>query len=97
MKQLIAVNFGFKLTQKKYKENTYSSIERETRCIFKVISVNIYCILFQCLNKDGVKIVLIVTYQYKVRSDKLKDIILEFRDKDGYTKMLRYEGNMYQL
>ncbi|CAG2187807.1 unnamed protein product [Mytilus edulis] len=30
--------------------------------------------------------------EYKVRSDKLKDIILEFRDKDGYTKILRYEG-----
>ncbi|XP_052080290.1 uncharacterized protein LOC127718334 [Mytilus californianus] len=46
----------------------------------------------ESLNKDGVKIVLYVSYQYKVRSDKLRDIILEFRDKDGYTKFLRYEG-----
>ena len=46
----------------------------------------------QCLNKDGVKIVLDVTYQYKVRSSKLKEVILDFRDKDGYTKVLRYAG-----
>ncbi|XP_063411792.1 uncharacterized protein LOC134694680 [Mytilus trossulus] len=46
----------------------------------------------ESFNKDGVQIVLDVTYQYKVRSDKLREVILEFRDKDGYTKILKYEG-----
>ena len=46
----------------------------------------------ECLNKDGVKIVLDVTYQYKVKASKLREVILDFRDKDGYTKVLKYAG-----
>ena len=49
-------------------------------------------ISLQCLNKDGVKIVLDVTYQYKVKASKLREVILDFRDKDGYTKVLKYAG-----
>jgi len=49
-------------------------------------------ISLQCLNKDGVKIILDVTYQYKVKASKLREVILDFRDKDGYTKVLKYAG-----
>lgn len=56
--------------------------------VYKSLSFN----GLECLNKDGVKIVLDVTYQYKVRSAKLREVILDFRDKDGYTKVLRYAG-----
>lgn len=47
---------------------------------------------FQCYNKDGIKITLDVTYQYKVRSANLKKIILDFRNQTGYLKVLEYAG-----
>ncbi|KAK3082892.1 hypothetical protein FSP39_008218 [Pinctada imbricata] len=46
----------------------------------------------KCLNKDGVKIILDVTYQYKVRSANLREVIMDFRDYDGYKKVLKYAG-----
>ncbi|XP_071149905.1 uncharacterized protein [Mytilus edulis] len=46
----------------------------------------------QCYNKDGIKITLDVTYQYKVRSANLKKIILDFRNQTGYIKVLEYAG-----
>ncbi|KAJ8320122.1 hypothetical protein KUTeg_001709 [Tegillarca granosa] len=46
----------------------------------------------KCLNKDGVQIILDVTYQYKARAVNLREIILDFRDFDGYEKVLKYAG-----
>ncbi|CAG2252236.1 unnamed protein product [Mytilus edulis] len=46
----------------------------------------------ECLNKDGVKISLDVTYQYKVKSSKLRAVIIHFRNVDGYTNVLRNAG-----
>lgn len=46
----------------------------------------------ECYNKDGIKITLDVTYQYKVRSANLKKIILDFRNQTGYIKVLEYAG-----
>ncbi|XP_021354142.1 uncharacterized protein LOC110450764 isoform X2 [Mizuhopecten yessoensis] len=45
-----------------------------------------------CLNKDGVQIVLDVTYQYKVKAPKLREVIVDFRDYDGYKDVLKYAG-----
>lgn len=45
-----------------------------------------------CLNKDGVQIVLDVTYQYKVKASKLRTVIVDFRDYDGYKDVLKYAG-----
>ncbi|XP_060065622.1 uncharacterized protein LOC132545958 [Ylistrum balloti] len=45
-----------------------------------------------CLNKDGVQIVLDVTYQYKVKAAKLREVIIDFRDYDGYKDVLKYAG-----
>lgn len=45
-----------------------------------------------CLNKDGVQIILDVTYQYKVKPAKLREVILNFRDYDGYKDVLKYAG-----
>ncbi|XP_063411692.1 uncharacterized protein LOC134694593 [Mytilus trossulus] len=46
----------------------------------------------ECLNKDGVKITLDVTYQYKVKSSKLRAVIMDFRNLDGYTNVLINAG-----
>lgn len=56
---------------------------------------NIYYI--QCLNKDGVTITLDVTYQYKARPNNLRNIIMDFRDFDGYKEVLRYSGKLSLL
>ena len=49
-------------------------------------------LLFQCLNKDGVVVTLDVAYQYKARLSKLHDIILAFKDFDGYQAILKHTG-----
>ena len=50
------------------------------------------CVLCQCLNKDGVTIVLSVSYQYRAQPNHLKDIVLQFKDHSGYTRVLRSAG-----
>lgn len=46
----------------------------------------------QCLNKDGVKIQLDVTYQFKAKPKDLRQIILQFKDYDGYKSVLTNVG-----
>ncbi|XP_052783863.1 uncharacterized protein LOC128219831 [Mya arenaria] len=46
----------------------------------------------KCLNKDGVIITLDVTYQFKAQPTKLHDLIINFKDYDGYKKVLEYTG-----
>ncbi|KAL3854870.1 hypothetical protein ACJMK2_014109 [Sinanodonta woodiana] len=46
----------------------------------------------ECLNKDGVVIHLHVIYQFKARPNNLRDIILSYKDYDGYKKVLTYTG-----
>lgn len=45
-----------------------------------------------CLNKDGVVIDLDVTYQYKAKAKELRNIILSFKDFDGYKEILTQVG-----
>ena len=42
----------------------------------------------QCLNKDGIEIELDVQFQYRARPKHLREIILQFKDKDDYLKLL---------
>lgn len=46
----------------------------------------------QCLNADGVIITLDVTYQYKAQAAKLYDIVMNFKDYEGYKTVLQYTG-----
>ncbi|XP_060585158.1 uncharacterized protein LOC132741089 [Ruditapes philippinarum] len=46
----------------------------------------------RCLNADGVIITLDVTYQYKAKAPKLYDIVMNFKDYDGYKTVLQYTG-----
>ncbi|XP_053385379.1 uncharacterized protein LOC123539069 [Mercenaria mercenaria] len=46
----------------------------------------------RCLNADGVIITLDVTYQYKAKAQKLYDIVMNFKDYDGYKTVLQYTG-----
>jgi len=46
-----------------------------------------------CLNKDGVSIVLSVSFQYRARPNDLYDIITQFEDHDGYESVLRSAGS----
>ena len=67
---------------------------------------NIFCGLFmwkykqwkmvlQCLNKDGVQISLSISYQFRVRPKKLGEIILQFKDYDGFKSVLKPIGKCY--
>jgi hypothetical protein len=47
------------------------------------------------LNKDGLVIGLDVEFQYRVDTNYLKKIVLEFRDADKYEKVVRYERPKY--
>ncbi|GFN99777.1 spfh domain band 7 family protein [Plakobranchus ocellatus] len=46
----------------------------------------------QCLNSDGVRINLDVTYQYRVQMTNLKKIVMDFKDFDGYKRVLHNVG-----
>ena len=50
------------------------------------------CLIFQCLNEDGVIINLDVSYQYKAQPAKLHEIVMNFKDFDGYKTVLQYTG-----
>lgn len=45
-----------------------------------------------CLNKDGVTIHISASFQYRVRPANLKYIIEQFKDEDGYNRVLRHTG-----
>lgn len=55
--------------------------------VFKTLSFSL-----ECLNKDGVIINLDVTYQYKAKPKFLREIILDFKDFDGYNAVLTQVG-----
>ncbi|XP_068673436.1 uncharacterized protein [Montipora foliosa] len=42
----------------------------------------------ECLNKEGIEIELIVHLQYRARPAQLREIILQFKDKEDYLKVL---------
>jgi len=44
----------------------------------------------ECLNKEGVEIELVIEFQYRARPQKLRDIIMEFKDHDNYVKILKF-------
>lgn len=43
----------------------------------------------ECLNREGVDIELQIEFQYRARPQKLRDIIMEFKDHDNYVKMIK--------
>jgi regulator of protease activity HflC (stomatin/prohibitin superfamily) len=48
--------------------------------------------LFQCLNRDGVTINLDATLQFQVDPRHLYDVVVQFKDYDGYKKILYATG-----
>lgn len=44
----------------------------------------------ECLNREGVDIELQIEFQYRARPQKLRDIIMEFKDHDNYVKMIKF-------
>ena len=47
---------------------------------------------FQCLNDDGVETSISLSYQYRVKPDKLKHIVQQFRDVEVFKKILYHLG-----
>ena len=46
----------------------------------------------QCLNQDGVEIQLAISYQYRVRPSELHEIVMQFKDHDGFKQVLSSIG-----
>lgn len=46
----------------------------------------------KCLNRDGVQITLSISYQYRVRPNDLHKLVLQFKDHDGFKKVLSSIG-----
>lgn len=46
----------------------------------------------ECLNKEGIEIELDVQLQYRARPKDLRQIILQFKDKDNYVEVLKVVG-----
>ena len=44
----------------------------------------------ECLNHEGVAILLTIEFQHRARPKQLREIIMGFRDQDNYVKMLKY-------
>ena len=42
-----------------------------------------------CLNKEGVKIGLVVQFQYRAQIKNIRELILKYKNVDGYVKALR--------
>ncbi|XP_012944739.1 uncharacterized protein LOC101852805 [Aplysia californica] len=61
-----------------------------------IVFPNIYTTMkftgLECLNSDGVRIELDVTYQYRVQMQHLKEVVLTFKDFDDYETVLRSVG-----
>ena len=49
-------------------------------------------LLFQCLNSDGVPIRIDVSFQFKAFLSKMREIVMDFKDFDGYKEVLKYSG-----
>ena len=48
--------------------------------------------VFQCLNSDGVPIRIDVSFQFKAIMKNMRDIVLDFKDFDGYKQVLTSSG-----
>lgn len=46
----------------------------------------------ECLNKEGVQIELIVQFQYRAQIKRIRELILNFKDFDGYVKELGFQA-----
>jgi len=61
-----------------------------------IIFPNIYTTMefvnLECINKDGVKIDVDVTYQYRVQMQYLKEVVMNFKDFEGYQEVLKAVG-----
>ena len=43
----------------------------------------------ECLNREGIEIKLKVQLQYRAKAKNLREIILQFKDKDNYLEVLK--------
>ncbi|KAK7507138.1 hypothetical protein BaRGS_00001073, partial [Batillaria attramentaria] len=61
-----------------------------------IVFPNVYTTLnynrLKCLNSDGVPVHIDVSFQFKANLSKLADIVLDFKDFDGYKKVLTFTG-----
>jgi len=57
--------------------------------IFPSVFQSIVFSELECLNREGIEIKLDVQFQYRARPKNLREIILQFKDKDNYVKLLK--------
>ena len=78
-----------KLSSEVKREGLHSGPPGYHFIIFPSVFQSISFEKLECLNKDGIEIELNVQFQYRARPKQLRDIILQFKDKDSYLKLLK--------
>ncbi|KAL8559132.1 hypothetical protein ACOMHN_046180 [Nucella lapillus] len=62
-----------------------------------IIFPNVYTTLeydrLWCLNKDGVPIAVDISFQFKALVNHIREIVMDFKDFEGYKKVLRNSGS----
>lgn len=61
-----------------------------------IVFPNVYTTLsydrMKCLNNDGVPVHIDISFQFKANLSRLKDIVMDFKDFEGYKTVLRHSG-----
>ncbi|CAH3108477.1 unnamed protein product [Pocillopora meandrina] len=78
-----------KLSTEAKREGLHSGSPGYRFIIFPSVFQSISFDDLECLNKDGIEIELNVQFQYRARPKELRDLILQFKDKDSYLKLLK--------
>ena len=78
-----------KLSTEVKREGLHSGSPGYRFIIFPSVFQSISFEELECVNKDGIEIELNVQFQYRARPKELRDLILQFKDKDRYLKLLK--------
>ncbi|PVD39249.1 hypothetical protein C0Q70_01877 [Pomacea canaliculata] len=99
LKKLKSAEVGLKyntiwknLDNKVYTEGLHAGPPGFTFIIFPNTYTTLTYSKLRCLNKDGVPIRLDITFQFKAKQSQIYDIIMDFRDFDGYKQVLTNSG-----
>ena len=89
----VTVGLAYNIHQKKLatevmREGLHAGSPGYRFIIFPSVFQSISYVDVKCLNKEGIEIELDVQLQYRARPKHLLEIVLQFKDKENYVKIL---------